>query len=107
MNDQQAAALAVLTKLNLMMKGSHFDICTIDAAMKALSCIPDGAAYAILRTLHCVNWGDMPAELRATVPGLIERCLSLPAYQFTLTSVSPEEQAAVRLATAKNLTRLQ
>lgn len=105
MNDQQLTHLSVLTSLNKMLRGSHFDICTVDAAAKALGSIPDGRAYAILRPLHCVHWGDMPAELRAAVPKLIERCLDVPAHQFQITETTPAGQQRVQAGTLHLLTR--
>ena len=82
MTDDQLAHLSVLTGLNKMMKGSHFSISTIRTAIETLRCVPDSRAMQILEPLHCVNWADMPAEIRDAVPGLIERCLKVPAYQF-------------------------
>ena len=105
MNDQQLTHLSVLTALNKMMSGGHFDICTVDMAAKALGTIPDGAAYKILRPLHCVHWQDMPPELRAAVPKLIERCLHVPAYQFQITEVTPDQAARVQAGTIRLLTR--
>ncbi len=105
MNDQQLSHLSVLTALNKMMRSSHFDICTLDAAMKTLGCVADGQAYAILRPLHCVNWSDMPAELRQAVPKLIERCLTVPAHQFQLTPVTPEMQQRLTSSSIRLLTR--
>ena len=95
----------MLTALNKMMRGQHFSICTIDDAIKALGSRPDGPAYAILRLQHCVNWMDMPPALRAAVPKLIERCLSVPAYQFQLTEVTPERAALNLAGTLSLLTR--
>ena len=91
MNDTQLAQLSVLTALNKMMRDSHFDICVVDAAVKALGAQPEGRAYQILRTVHCVQWGDMPQELRDAVPKLIERCINVPAYQFQINQVTPEQ----------------
>lgn len=108
MNDSQLTYLSVLTSLNKMMADNHFSICTIDDAMKALGCIGDGAAYKILRPLHCVKWMDMPTELRAAVPKLIERCLAVPAYQFQLTqaeNLSAEWIGRVQAGTLRLLTR--
>lgn len=105
MNDAQLSHLSVLTALNKMMTGSHFDICTVDSAIKTLGTVPDGQAYKILRPLHCVNWMDMPAELREAVPKLIERCLNVPAHQFQLTPTTPERTALVQAGTLRLLTR--
>lgn len=105
MNDQQPMHLSVLTALNKMMSGEHFSICTVDEAAKTPGTMPAGAAYKILRPLHCVKWVDMPEELRAAVPKLIERCLRVPAYQFQITEVTPEQAARVQAGTIRLLTR--
>lgn len=105
MTDRQLAHLSVLTALNKMMTGDFFSICAVDAAVAALGTIPDGAAYKILRPLHCVAWRDMPRELRDAVPKLIERCLHVPAYQFQITEVTPEQAARAQLGTLRLLTR--
>ena len=105
MNDQQLSHLSVLTSLNKMMKGTHFDICTVDAAVKVLGAVPDGAAYAILRPLHCVHWMDMPRELRDAVPKLIERCISVPAHQFQITEITPEQRQRLQSHSLRLLTR--
>lgn len=104
MTDIQLAQLSVLTSLNKMMKGVYFDICALDAAVKALSVVPDAAAYAILRPLHCVHWSEMPPELRSAVPGLIERCIGVPAYQFSLTRIPEPQPEGNRLLRALGLT---
>ena len=108
MNDSQLTYLSVLTSLNKMMADNHFSICAIDDAMKALGCVGDGAAYKILRPLHCVKWMDMPTELRGAVPKLIERCLAVPAHHFQLTppeALSPEGLGRVQAGTLRLLTR--
>lgn len=105
MNDSQLSHLSVLTSLNKMMTGNHFDICTLDAAIRVLRVVPNGKAYEILRPLHCINWKDMPTELREAVPKLIERCLSVPAHQFQITPMTPERSALVQAGTLRLLTR--
>lgn len=102
MNDEQLIHLSVLVSLNRMMTGNYLDLCTIDSAMKALGRIPDGAAYTVLRQLHCVHWDKMPGELREAVPGLIERCLNIPVSQFQITpaarvELAPQKPWLVRL----------
>jgi hypothetical protein len=105
MNDQQLSHLSVLPALNKMMTSGHFSICTVDEAVKTLGTVPDAQAYRILRPLHCVNWSDMPAELRDAVPRLIERCVNVPAHQFQLTQLTPARAALVQSATIRLLTR--
>jgi hypothetical protein len=47
--------------------------------------VPDQEAMAILVPLHCVNYADMPRELYAALPGIIQRALSgSPVFQFEL-----------------------
>ena len=87
MNDQQLTHLSALTTLNNMLKARHFDICVIDSVIKILGTVPDSRAYNILRPLHCVNYMDMPRELRDELPSLIERCIEEPAHQFQITQV--------------------
>lgn len=75
--------MAALTALNKMMRDSYFSICTFDNAAKLLGIHPPAEQYAILRTLHCVDWAAMPSALRDSVPRLINECLNVePAYQF-------------------------
>lgn len=105
MKDDQLKQLSALAALNKMMLGTHFSICTLDDVIKVLGTRPDGQAYDILRPLHCVHWTDMPAELRDAVPRLIERCISIPAYQFQITQVPPADRARVTSGTIRLLTR--
>lgn len=75
--------MAALTALNNMLASSHFSICTIDAVAKMLNVQCRNDAYAILSTLHCIDFAKMPDELRAKVPDLIQECPGVaPAYQF-------------------------
>lgn len=75
--------LSVTTALNDMMKKGHFDICCIRSCAKLLNVDPRGEALAILEPLHCINFGDMPSELREAIPGLIKDCLGVePVYEF-------------------------
>ena len=76
--------LAAITALNQMMKGGHFSICTIDNVANMLGVNCRGMeAYTILSTLHCVDFGKMPPELREAIPQLIRQCLNRgPEFQF-------------------------
>lgn len=102
MDDKKLAQLSVLTSLNNMMKSSRFDICCVRDAVKALGTVPDESAMRILAPIHCVNWSDIPAELKAAIPSLIERCIGVPAYQFTHTEIHSE----VVESTEQNVSRL-
>lgn len=75
--------LAALTALNNMMESGHVSICTVDEVAKLLGIDHKGEARDVLSTIHCVKFAKMPDELRAAVPGLIEKCLGMaPFYEF-------------------------
>jgi len=75
--------LAAQAALNKMFRGGYFSICTLDDVLKMGSIIPDRKAYAILHTLHCVDFKDMPDELRSEIPELIRQCLGIATiFQF-------------------------
>ena len=75
--------LAVMTGLNNMFRKGYFDVCVIRESAKIMGVCLGGRAYDILHVLHCVNFADMPQELRESIPALIRECLSLnPIYEF-------------------------
>ena len=70
--------MAVASALNKILTQSYFDICTIDKCAEALNIrVKDKQEYKILSTLHCVNYGQMPRELRSQLPKLIAECLEI------------------------------
>lgn len=74
--------MAVLTRLNAMFRGDHFDVCAVTDCRELLSRphIPLTAAeesMAILKTLHCCKWRDMPLPLRSEVPRMVGDVLGL------------------------------
>ncbi len=91
MNDKQLSHLSALAALNEMLRKGTFYISTVTEVADAIGAIPDGAAMRILRPLHCMKLGDMPAELREALPRLIERCINVPAHQFQVTALTPEQ----------------
>ncbi len=79
---KQQAAIAALNK---MMSQGHFSICTVDTIAKMLDIAPDPEAYAVLRTLHCVDYTAMPRDLYARLPDIIQTALSgHQVFQFAL-----------------------
>lgn len=102
MNDRQLAHLSAITSLNEMMRKGTFYISTVTEVAEAIGAVPDSAALRILRPLHCMKLGDMPAELREALPKLIERCIGTPAYQFTVTQA--DNPALVATGTVRLLT---
>jgi hypothetical protein len=100
--------LSAITALNHMMSKGHFSLCAIDSVAKLLNVDPHGEAYDILRPLHCIDWAEMPEQLRDAVPSLIQRCLGVaPAFKFsTLKQRTIEVSPAPQSKTAGVLLRL-
>jgi hypothetical protein len=97
MNDLKQ--LSALTSLNDMMQKGYVSICTIDSIGTMLGINPKGEAYDILRPLHCVNFSQMPDELRKAIPDLIRQCLSVePTYRFEQPKPQPSTAVVVQLA---------
>lgn len=103
--DKQLAHLSAITALNEMMRKGTFYISTVTEVAEAIGAVPDARAMRILRPLHCMKIGDLPDELRAGLPGLIARCISVPAYQFEVTPLTPERASLVQTGTIRLLTK--
>lgn len=71
------AAQAALTK---MLSDSYFRVCTIEKIVEMNGLKPDREAMAILQTLHCVHYNQMPPELLNALPELIARVLHSPSF---------------------------
>lgn len=56
--------IALSTALKKLFTERSFSICAIDDCVKMMNVIPDREVYEIMRTVHCVNYSDMPLELR-------------------------------------------
>lgn len=77
--------MVAITALNNMMAKGWFDVCTIDKVAQMLGVDPKGEAYRTLAPLHCVNFSEMPHDLKTAIPGLIRGCLGVePIYRFEL-----------------------
>jgi len=58
--------------LEKMLTGASFSICTITDIGEMLHINPRGTqAFKMLKPLHCMDYSDMPAEVREAIPGLI------------------------------------
>lgn len=87
--------LSAVTALNNMFKNGRFDICCIRNVGELLGIDPKsgGEAYRILQPLHCINFSEMPAELRDEIPNLIRQCLQQgPTFQFLEDEFSKEKK---------------
>ena len=82
MNEIQVmAARAALKK---MAGDGHFCICTIDSILKMSGSSPKSDDYNILRTIHCVKFGDMPQGLLNELPNIVKRVINAPNTVFTV-----------------------
>lgn len=97
MSADSTRAMIAVTALNKMFEDRHFSICTIDDVARMLGIVPDKDAHTQLRPLHCVDWFDMPSDLRQRVPGLIQQALSGDrAFRFEL-AAEPERESTAAL----------
>lgn len=79
LNDlQKMAAQAAIKK---MLHDRYFSISHIDTILTMTNGKPNRDDYNILRTLHCVDYGDMAPELLRGLPVLIERVLTSEPLQ--------------------------
>ena len=74
MPDTQQMVLRTATKK--LFDKSYLDICTVDTLMKLIGTTARTPAYTQLRALHCVDYADMPTELRERIPHLVRECLA-------------------------------
>lgn len=97
-NLDELARLAALASLNKMLKQKHFDICVV-RDIGDLFGIPvrNTEEYQILHTVHCLDYRDMPKQLREAIPGMVRKILQLPptydieATEVKVTEVAPEK----------------
>lgn len=81
-NDMFQKQACVVSLHNMLVVKNHFDICALDKIASVLGVKLGGPDYAALRTLHCVDWGQMPDELRTTVRIKCFELLRLPSPEF-------------------------
>ena len=60
-----------LTAVAKMLKSRYFDVCTVDKVCKLIGANANGAAYDMLHTLHCIDYADMPQQVREGIPALM------------------------------------
>lgn len=77
----QIKLMAAQASLQKLVSQGHFSICTIDTIAEMLGVKPEREAYQILRTLHCVDYNQMSADLLNELPGLIARVIQSPSFE--------------------------
>jgi hypothetical protein len=75
--DIETKQRVALFALNQMLKGNHFDICTVREVGDMLGVPYRGEAYEVLSTLHCIDYAKMPKDIRDMIPELIQQCLGV------------------------------
>jgi hypothetical protein len=72
----QLEITVIKTALRKMEAQGYFSISTIDNILQITKGIPDAKAYQMLRTLHCIDYKDMPKELLEELPKMISQVIS-------------------------------
>lgn len=93
MTDNSTKVLIAATALNKMFRGHHFSICAVTEVAAMLGIHPEAEAMRLLQPLHCVNWADMPRELRNQVPVLVEQALAGGFQAFEIRAQQPSSRA--------------
>jgi hypothetical protein len=86
----QFQAQAATVALNKLLYGQHFSICDLDKLGKLLGVELGGKDYEAMHGLHCVNWGDMPAQLRTQAREKVVELLGLPPLVIEGEKAAPE-----------------
>lgn len=68
--------LVLRTATRQLFDSRHFSICTVDKLMKLVGTNARTPAYTQLSALHCVDYADMPKDLRERIPHLVRECLA-------------------------------
>lgn len=68
--------LVLRTATRQLFDSRYFSICTVDKLLKLVGTNARTPAYTQLSALHCVDYADMPKELRERIPYLVRECLA-------------------------------
>jgi hypothetical protein len=68
------------TAIARTLKQNHFNICDVDRVCKIIGAKPSGAAYDMLMALHCVDYSQMPNEVKSAIPDLLKEVFSQVAF---------------------------
>ena len=100
---QRALSVAVVK----MFTGKHFSICDLEniAATMGRKDLLSGTDYQALRTLHCVDWGDMGPELATMTREKCFELLGLPPQ--TIDVQASTEPATPKAKPAEQATKLR
>lgn len=85
--------MAAEASLKKMFGERYFSICTLDAIIEALGLHPPRQLYAELRTLHCVDYGDMSSDLLLMLPEKIAEVLRSPSFDASRLNIVSDGRA--------------
>lgn len=82
------------TIINRMLsESSWFDVCAVTKAADLLGVYKQSPQFEGLRKYHCVNWRDMPAELRTRVLAELAQAFGEYAPRIRLSGEAAREAA--------------
>lgn len=91
----------VETALKELFNGRHFSICDLEKIGRIVGSNPSRHPdYKYLHALHCVNYSDMPEEVRSEIPMRVIRCLRPDALDIP-------GMAAALMAEGRNFTPIE
>lgn len=80
--------MVVQTAMKKLFDEKYFSICTVRKIAELIGAPKRGAAWSMLETLHCIDYADMPDELRESIPYLINECLAAKQEAMTDTCIA-------------------
>ena len=70
--------LVAKTAIDQLFSQKHFSICKLNDVLDLLGASRNTDAHTALKALHCVDYADMPADLRSRLPFLVKEALANP-----------------------------
>lgn len=67
--------MVVMQATKKLFDENHFSICTVRKIAEIIGAPQSGPAWKMLDALHCINYADMPQDLRESIPHLVNECL--------------------------------
>jgi hypothetical protein len=71
------AQVALFGLTHMLKTSKWFDVCAVQKASDVLGVRMDPQVYEMLRTLHCIRWDQIPADLWAQLRPLMFQQLGL------------------------------
>lgn len=86
---KQRTMMVAQVALNSLFEKRHFSICDLDKVMDLLGKgRRNSKVYKQLHALHCVNYEDMPDELKSQIPFMVNELLTNKSQTQAATDVA-------------------